>query len=45
MFDEHDLEALLLSYIGGDVLARKVLLDALDEAGDPPTEAVRRRGR
>jgi hypothetical protein len=41
MFDEHDLLALLQAYIGGDVLARKVLLDALDEAGDPRAEAVR----
>jgi hypothetical protein len=41
MFDEHDLVALLQAYIAGDVLARKALLDAMDEAGDPRTDAVR----
>jgi hypothetical protein len=41
MFDEHDLVALLQAYIAGDVLARKALLDALDEAGDPRMELVR----
>jgi hypothetical protein len=41
MFDEQDLIGLVRAYIAGDVLARKVLLDALDEAGDPRTAAVR----
>jgi hypothetical protein len=41
---EYDLVALLQAYIGGDMLARKALLDALDEEGDPRGEAVRGEG-
>lgn len=41
MFDEHDLTALLLAYIDGDTLARKALIDVLDEAGDPRAEKIR----
>jgi hypothetical protein len=35
------LPALLLAYIDGDVIARKALLDWLEEHGDPRVEAVR----
>jgi hypothetical protein len=41
MFDEHDIIALLGAYIDGDTLARKVLVDALDEAGDSRAEQFR----
>jgi hypothetical protein len=44
MFDEQDLIGLLRAYVAGDVLARKVLLDALDEAGDPRASVVREEG-
>jgi hypothetical protein len=40
MLDEYDLTALLQAY-SGDTLARKALIDALEEAGDPRLEAVR----
>jgi hypothetical protein len=39
MLDE-TLPALLLAYIDGDVIARKALLDWLEEHGDPRVEAV-----
>jgi hypothetical protein len=42
MLEESDLLALLQAYIAGDGLARKVLVDALEEAGDPRAETVRR---
>ena len=41
MFDEHDLIALMEAYSRGDTLARKALIDALEEAGDPRGDAVR----
>jgi hypothetical protein len=41
MLDGHDLAALLNAYTSGDTLARKALLDALEEAGDPRADAVR----
>ena len=41
MFDEHDIFALLEAYIDGDTLARKALVDALDEAGDERAEQFR----
>jgi hypothetical protein len=41
MLDLHDLIALLEAYCRGDTLARKVLIDALEEAGDPRIDAVR----
>ena len=41
MFDERDVTALLLAYIDGDTLARKVLIDALEEADDPRVEQFR----
>ena len=41
MFDEHDIIALLEAYIDGDTLARKALVDALDEAGDARVEQFR----
>ena len=41
MFDERDIIALLGAYIDGDTLARKVLVDALDEAGDARAESFR----
>jgi hypothetical protein len=41
MFEEHDLRVLLTAYIDGDVLARKALVDILEEAGDPRTASVR----
>jgi hypothetical protein len=41
MFDEHDLIGLLLAYIDGDTLARKALVDALEELGDPRLEQFR----
>ena len=44
MFDEHDILALLEAYIDGDTLARKVLVDALDEAGDERAEQFREEG-
>jgi hypothetical protein len=44
MLEEHDLIALLRAYIGGDTLARKALLDALDEANDPRLDSVRAEG-
>ncbi len=40
MLDEQDLIGLLRAYVGGDVLARKVLVDALDEAGDARASSV-----
>ena len=41
MFDEYDVTALLLAYIDGDTLARKILVDALEDAGDPRVEQFR----
>jgi hypothetical protein len=41
MLDEYDLIALVEAYSRGDVLARKVLIDALEEAGDSRVDAVR----
>jgi hypothetical protein len=41
MFDEQDVIGLMRAYIAGDVLARKVLVDALEEAGDARAAAVR----
>ena len=41
MFDEREMMALIEAYIGGDTLARKALIDALDEAGDPRVEQFR----
>ncbi len=41
MLDGYDLQALLEAYTGGDTLARKALLDALEEAGDPRADEVR----
>ena len=41
MFDEYDIIALLEAYIDGDTLARKALVDALDEAGDARVEQFR----
>lgn len=39
--NRQDLLALALAYIAGDVLGKKVLADALEEADDPRMEAVR----
>jgi hypothetical protein len=41
MLDERDLIALLEAYTGGDRLAWRALIDALEEDGDPRAEAVR----
>jgi hypothetical protein len=41
MLDAEALRGLLDAYIDGDVTAKKVLLDFLDDAGDPRAEAVR----
>lgn len=41
MFEAHDLLVMLRAYIDGDLLARKVVVDLLEEAGDPRAEAVR----
>jgi hypothetical protein len=41
MLDEQDLIGLVGAYIAGDALARKVLLDALEETGDARAAAVR----
>ena len=41
MFDEFDMTGLLLAYIEGDTLARKALVDALEEADDPRVEQFR----
>jgi len=41
MNDETDLRGLLHAYANGDVLARKVLLDLLEENGDERAEALR----
>jgi hypothetical protein len=41
MLDEQDLIGLVGAYIAGDTLARKVLLDALEETGDPRSAVVR----
>jgi hypothetical protein len=42
MSDAEVLRGLLLAFGDGDLLARRALLDYLDEAGDPRLEAVRR---
>jgi hypothetical protein len=42
MLDPHTLKGLLEGYIAGDLSARKVLLDFLDDAGDARAETVRR---
>jgi hypothetical protein len=42
--DPRELAALLAAYIDGDVVARKVLLDWLEEHDDPRLEAVREEG-
>jgi hypothetical protein len=41
MLDEQELLGLLKGYIAGDVLARKVIVDLLEEAGDPRAEVMR----
>jgi hypothetical protein len=41
MFDEHDMIGLLLAYIDGDTLARKALVDALEELDDPRLQQFR----
>lgn len=41
MVEEHDLRAMLQGYVDGDVLARKVIVDLLEEMGDPRAETMR----
>lgn len=41
MVDEHDLRAMLQGYVDGDVLARKVIVDLLEEMGDPRAATMR----
>lgn len=41
MFEDHDLRVMLLAYIDGDPLARKVAVDLLDEGGDPRAQVLR----
>jgi hypothetical protein len=41
MGDKDILRGLLQAYFGGDLLARRALLDYLEETGDPRGEAVR----
>lgn len=41
MTGDHDLRVMLLAYIDGDTLARKVAVDLLEEAGDERAAAVR----
>jgi hypothetical protein len=41
MMDPKDLVGLVRAYCGGDLLARKAILDWLEEEGDPRADLVR----